>query len=278
MILKSLAVSTDEIFDTALKHLNAVSQGFDDKVDDKFSDIITELERVRNKRWTPLRELIISSSSVTSNMTTPAFFLKHGVSDCCDAFMLKNKRAPLVLKFEREYIDGVERVVSTLRELMTQTEALDLTISDELAKEYEAIIAQHLDELVHEAIIDVRTYVNEYMTDGTGEIEYLAQEGVSAQDALNIVKLGWNKIFPSYTIPVTVDSEHLTSLLDEHWDIVVGEIEHMFSLPIMRRADEHIINVARDKCFKDRPDADDINLERVLYPMVSRGVLDTMKI
>lgn len=275
MILKSLAASTDEIFDTALKHLDALSQGFDDKVDDKFSDTITDLEQLRNKRWTPLRELIMASSGATDDMTTPAFFLKHGVSDCCDAFMLKDKRAPLILKFEREYIDGVERVVSTLRELMTQAETLDLTISDELAKEYGVIIAQHLDELVHEAIIDVRTYVSEYMTDGTGEIEYLAQEGVSAQDALNVVKLGWNKIFPRYTIPVSSESDHLPALLDKHWDIIVGEIEHMFSLPIMRSADEHVINVARTRCFKDQPDVD---LERVLYPMVSRGVLDTMKI
>lgn len=278
MILKSLAASTDEIFDAALKHLNALSQGFDDKVDDKFSDVITDLERLRNKRWAPLRELITSSSGATGGMTTHAFFLQHGVSDCCDGFMLKDGRAPLSIKFDREYIDGVERVVSTLRELMTQTEALNLTISDDLAKDYEAIIAQHLDDLVHEAIIDVRTYVNEYMTDGTGEIEYLTQEGVPAQDALNVVKLGWNKIFPRYTIPAIVDSEYLTVLLDEHWDIVVGDIEHMFSLPVMQSADEHVINIARDKYLKDQQDIDDIALYRALYPMVSRGVLDSMKI
>lgn len=278
MALTSEILTIDDLFESTLRHLNNLVQQFDEQTHGRFTEALAAVQKLKDTRWAQCKDIISRSPHATEELfSTPTFF-KYVIEEYSENFIDESKQDPLLITFEKEYRDGVYAVIENLSNIATKLDELSCAKTDELAKGYEAIIAQHLDELVHEAISDVRTYMNEYMTDGTGEIEYLTQGGVSAQDALNVVKLGWNKIFPRYTIPATVDSEHLVALLDEHWDIVVGEIEHMFSLPVMQSADEHVINIARDKYLKDQRDIDDAALYQALYPMVSRGVLDSMKI
>lgn len=279
----SFIASINDLFASMFSHLNNYMQHLKDNdlaniVGDAKNRYITNahLDNLNDDEWADIMRKLQSSKPLSDKDLSGIESLALHIKAVTENFVKHEEEDLEILMFEGRYT--FDLFIQDSEKLQEKLNGLKLLIIENIGSNYVDVLKNHHDEIADETIRDYQEYLNAGLNASFGEIDSLLDQGLSADEAIDVFVAKWNKIFPGHTLSVHRQSSHknIEELVSEYGDVVTDTIKDLFSAFSLREADEYVLDFVTTNIFHNQT-VNTTALRHVLYPIVERAVRDVMK-